>query len=154
LFSKTARRRSKSSSVVASGFSEDPPQRRFTTAEGAPTFKITENLTVTAKNLAPETDKATGEFKGLAATGRVLIKVRPKADDDWILISCGKAVYDPAKDQILLTRFPSVKARGQILRSTSDKTVVRVARKTGKWEIDGPHKLQLDLNALKDKLPK
>lgn len=136
-------------SFAASGFAEDPPERRFTTAEGAPTFKITENLHVTAKNLAPETDKATGAFKGMSATGRVLIKVRPKADDDWILISCGKATYDPAKDMILLTRFPSVKAKGQILRSTSDKTIVKVERKTGKWEIDGPHKLQLNLDAFK-----
>ena len=139
---------------AASAIAEDPPKRRFTTAEGAPTFKITENLHISAKNLAPETDQATGAFKGMAATGRVLIKVRQKANDDWILISCGKATYDPAKDLILLTRFPSVKAKGQVLRATSDKTYVKVERKTGKWEIDGPHKLELNLDALKDKIPR
>ena len=57
----------------------------------------------------------------MSATGRVLIKVRPNATEDWILVSCGKATYDPTKDEIILTRFPSVKAKGQILRATSDK---------------------------------
>ena len=96
-----------------------------------------------------ETDPATGALKGLAATGGVLIKAKPKGKEQWILVSCDKAVYDPAKDEIVLTGWPAVKAGIQILRATAAETYVRVARASGKWEIVGRHKLEVSFGKKK-----
>lgn len=119
--------------------------RNFTAAEGATTLKLSEQLEVSATRLAPEMDAATGQLKGLAASGDVLIRVKPDGSDNWIVVHCDKASYDLAEDVILLSGWPAVKRGVQVLRATAAETYVRVARKSGKWEIKGPHRIELSL---------
>ncbi|MCB1235979.1 MAG: hypothetical protein KDM91_12995 [Verrucomicrobiae bacterium] len=123
----------------------------FEPKETALSFKISENLIVFADEIAPETDAATGALTGLAAVGGVVIKAKPEGAPDWVLVRCDKATYNAAGDEVILTGSPAVKSGPQILRATSDETYVRVARASGKWEIKGPHKIELNLGGLKKK---
>jgi len=118
--------------------------------EGAEGVKVTtlplsENLIISAENVSPAMDEKTGDLIGLSASGNVSIKVKPKGSEKWIYVTCGKLVYDVAKDQIILSERPVVKSGIQVLKATSDKTYVNVSRKTGKWVIKGPHKIELKL---------
>ncbi len=124
---------------------ESPPHRNFTLAEGATSLKLSEKLEVSASKLAPELDATSGQLKGLAASGGVLIRVRPEGSETWILVHCEKASYDIAEDVILLSGWPAVKRGVQVLRATSSETFVRVARKSGKWEIKGAHRIEISL---------
>jgi ribosome-associated heat shock protein Hsp15 len=121
----------------------DPPKRSFEPAAGAPTLQISENLSISAEKLTPETDPSTGAMSGMAASGRVIIKAKPKGAAGWVVVSCEKAVYRAEGDEIVLTGWPAVKSGAQILRATGAETIVRVARATGKWEIKGPHRIEL-----------
>ena len=109
------------------------------------TLPLSENLIISAETVSPEMDEKTGDLIGLAASGKVSIKFRPKGTEKWIYVTCGKLVYDVNKDQILLKDMPMVKSGIQVLKATSDKTYVIISRKTGKWVIKGPHKIQLKL---------
>ena len=109
------------------------------------TLPLSENLIISAETVSPEMDEKTGDLIGLAASGKVSIKFRPKGAEKWIYVTCGKLVYDVNKDQILLKDMPMVKSGIQVLKATSDKTYVIISRKTGKWVIKGPHKIQLKL---------
>ena len=135
--------------VMADGIfaaDEEPSRvRNFQAAEGATTLKLSEQLEVSATRLAPEMDAATGQLKGLAASGDVLIRVKPDGSETWIVVHCDKASYDLAEDVILLSGWPAVKRGVQVLRATAAETHVRVARKSGKWEIKGPHRIELSL---------
>ena len=124
---------------------EAPPKRGFEKSEKAVTLPLNQNLIVSADKLDPATDPATGGLVGLSASGSVLIQVRPKGSESWIKIACGKATYDLARDEVVLSQWPAVKSGMQILRATDAETVVRVARKDGKWEIKGPHKIEISL---------
>ena len=124
---------------------ESPPRRNFTLGDGATALKLSEKLEVSASNLAPELDATSGQLNGLAASGGVLIRVRPEGSEMWILVHCEKASYDIAEDVILLSGWPAVKRGVQVLRATSGETSVRVARKSGKWEIKGPHRIEISL---------
>jgi len=121
------------------------PTKEASGAAKVTTLPLSENLIISAETVAPEMDEKTGNLIGLAASGQVSIKVRPKGAEKWIYVTCGKLVYDVNEDEILLTQHPVVKSGIQVLKSTSDKTYVRVSRKTGKWMIKGPHKIELKL---------
>lgn len=131
-------------SILGFAGAADPPKRSFEPAAGAPTLQISENLSISAEKLAPEADPATGAMTGLAASGRVIIKAKPKGAAGWVVVSCEKAVYRADGDEIVLTGWPAVKSGPQILRATGAETIVRVARATGKWEIKGPHRIELN----------
>ncbi|MCF6313145.1 MAG: LptA/OstA family protein [Verrucomicrobiales bacterium] len=107
------------------------------------TFPLSENLIIAAETISPAMDERSGDLIGLSASGQVSIKVRPKGTQKWIYVTCGELVYDVNKDEIVLKGHPVVKSGIQVLRATSDKTYVRVSRKTGKWVIKGPHKIEL-----------
>lgn len=107
------------------------------------TFPLSDNLIISAETVSPAMDEKTGDLVGLAASGQVSIKVKPKGTDKWVYVTCGELVYDVNKDEILLKGRPVVKSGIQVLKATSDKTFVRVSRKTGKWVIKGPHKIQI-----------
>ncbi|MCB1088673.1 MAG: hypothetical protein KDM63_16665, partial [Verrucomicrobiae bacterium] len=124
---------------------EEAPKRTFDASDKALTLQISENLSLSAETLAPENDPATGAMTGLAASGKVIIKAKPNGAKDWITVSCDKAIYKADGDVIVLTGWPAVKSGLQILRATSAETYVRVARASGKWEIKGPHKIELNL---------
>ncbi len=109
------------------------------------TLPLSDNLIISAESVSPEMDEKTGDLIGLAASGQVTIKFRPKGTEKWILVNCGKLVYDVDNDTILLRQRPVVRSGIQVLRATSDKTYVSVSRKTGKWVIKGPHKIELKL---------
>ena len=109
------------------------------------TLPLSENLIISAENVSPAMDEKTGDLIGLSASGNVSIKVRPKGTEKWIYVTCGKLVYDVSKDQIILRENPVVKSGIQVLKATSDKTYVNISRKTGKWVIKGPHKIELKL---------
>ena len=109
------------------------------------TLPLSENLIISAETVSPEMDEKTGNLIGLAASGQVSIKVRPKGAEKWIYVTCGKLVYDVNKDEIILKERPVVKSGIQVLKATSDKTYVSVSRKSGKWVIKGPHKIELKL---------
>lgn len=107
------------------------------------TLPLSENLIISAENVSPAMDEKTGDLIGLSASGKVSIKVKPKGTEKWIYVTCGKLVYDVSNDEIVLKENPVVKSGIQVLRATSDKTYVNVSRKTGKWVIKGPHKIEL-----------
>jgi len=109
------------------------------------TLPLSDSLIISAETVSPEIDEKTGDLIGLAASGRVSIKVRPKGSENWVYVTCGKLVYDVNNDVILLKGNPVVKSGIQVLKATSDKTYVSVSRKTGKWVIKGPHKITLKL---------
>jgi len=109
------------------------------------TLPLSDNLIISAETVSPEMDEKTGDLIGLAASGQVSIKFRPKGTEKWIVVNCGKLVYDAGKDEIILRERPVVKSGVQVLRATSDKTYVSVSRKSGKWVIKGPHKIELKL---------
>ena len=127
----------------------EPPVRSFEPKEGAASFPISPNLIVSADKVTPELDPATASIKSLTAEGDVLIRVKPTDTGKWLLVACDRAVYDLANDQIKLTGWPAVKQGVQLLKATDAETYVLVSRKSGKWEIKGPHKLELNLGALK-----
>lgn len=114
-------------------------------AEEVTTFPLSDNLIISAEAVSPAMDEKTGDLIGLSASGQVAVKVRPKGTDKWIYVTCGELIYDVNKDEIILKKRPVVKSGMQVLKATSDKTFVRVSRKTGKWVIKGPHKIQLKL---------
>ena len=109
------------------------------------TFALSEDLIISAETLSPAMDEKTGDLIGLSASGQVSIKVRPKGTEKWIYVNCGELVYDVNNDEIILKGWPVVKSGIQVLKATSDKTYVHVSRKTGKWVIKGPHKIQIKL---------
>ena len=74
------------------------------------TLPLSENLIISAETVSPEMDEKTGDLIGLAASGKVSIKFRPKGTEKWIYVTCGKLVYDVNKDQILLKDMPMVKS--------------------------------------------
>ena len=135
--------------LAAGGLAAEPPKRTFEPSPQALTLRISESLTVSAEKLAPENDPATGAMTGLAASGRVIIRAKPNGAADWITVSCDKAVYQSEGDEIVLTGWPAVKSGLQILRATAAETFVRVARTSGKWEIKGPHKIELSFGKKK-----
>lgn len=112
------------------------------------TFPLSENLIISAETISPAMDETTGDLIGLSASGQVSIKVRPKDTQKWIYVTCGELIYDVNKDEIVLKKHPVVKSGIQVLRATSDKTFVRVSRKTGKWVIKGRHKIELKFEGL------
>ncbi|NNE92308.1 MAG: RNA-binding S4 domain-containing protein [Verrucomicrobiales bacterium] len=124
---------------------ESVPKRNFEVKDGTAMLPLNERLVVHAKTISPEKNPETGALTSMAATGDVLIKVKPGEAKDWILVACDKAVYDPTADSIKLTGFPAVKSGRQILRATEAATFVKVDRKTGKWEIVGKHRIELNL---------
>lgn len=130
--------------VATSAWAADPPARTFQPSASAVVFPISENLTVSAEKLTPETDEDTGAMTGLSASGGVIIKTKPKGASDWILVACDKATYQSDGDVIILTGWPAVKSGMQTLRATSAETLVRVERATGKWAIKGPHRIDLN----------
>lgn len=134
---------------AAPGWAAEPPRRSFEPSAKALTFQISENLSVSAEQLAPENDPATGAMTGMAASGRVIIKAKPNGAADFIVVSCDKATYQADGDVIVLTGWPAVKSGMQILRATAAETFVRVARASGKWEIKGPHKIELSFGKKK-----
>lgn len=107
------------------------------------TLPLSENLIISAETVSPAMDEKTGDLIGLSASGQVSVKVRPKGTDKWIYVTCGELVYDVNNDEIVLKGMPVVKSGIQVLKATSDKTYVHVSRKTGKWVIKGPHKIQI-----------
>ncbi len=107
------------------------------------TLPLSENLIISAETVSPAMDEKTGDLIGLSASGQVSVKVRPKGSKKWIYVTCGELVYDVDNDEIILKGRPVVKSGIQVLRATSDKTYVHVSRKTGKWVIKGPHKIQI-----------
>ncbi len=109
------------------------------------TLPLSENLIISAETVSPAMDEKTGDLIGLSASGQVSLKVRPEGSEKWIYVTCGELIYDVNKDEIILKKRPVVKSGMQVLKATSDKTFVRVSRKTGKWVIKGPHKIQLKL---------
>ena len=109
------------------------------------TLPLSENFIISAETVSPAMDEKTGDLIGLEASGHVSIKVRPKGTEKWIYVTCGKLVYDVDNEVILLKGHPVVKSGIQVLRATSDKTYVRVSKKTGKWVIKGPHKIEIKL---------
>lgn len=109
------------------------------------TLPLSDNLIISAETVSPAMDEKSGDLIGLSASGQVSIQFRPKGTEKWIYVSCGELVYDVDKDEIILKQRPLVKSGMQILKATSDKTFVSVSRKTGKWVIKGPHKIQLKL---------
>jgi ribosome-associated heat shock protein Hsp15 len=125
----------------------DPPARSFKPSDKSLSFQISKNLSVTAEEILPAMDEKTGLMTGLSATGSVLIKAKPEGAPSEILISCGKATYNAARDEVVLTGWPAVKSGIQILRATSSETYVRVNRATGKWEIQGPHRIDISFDA-------
>ena len=136
---------------IAQEKKDAPPRRTFEEKEGVPKLQINEKLIVFARSILPEKNPDTGKLTAMGATGDVLIKVKPGESKDWILVACDKAVYDSAADSIKLTGFPAVKSGMQILRATEAKTYVSVDRKSGKWEIKGPHKIELSIGGFKKK---
>lgn len=122
----------------------DPPKRNFQPSQKSVVFKVSENLSVSAEKLEPATDATTGAMTGLAASGNVLIKTKPKGASDWILVACDKATYQSDGDIIMLTGWPAVKSGMQILKATVAETYVRVERASGKWAIKGPHTIELN----------
>ncbi|MCB1061689.1 MAG: RNA-binding S4 domain-containing protein [Verrucomicrobiae bacterium] len=129
--------------ISALAMAADPPKRSFEPSEKSVVFQLAENLSVSAEKLAPELDESTGAMKGLAASGHVIIKSKPKGAENMIVVACDKAVYQSEGDVIVLTGWPAVKSGMQILRATSEETYVRVERGTGKWAIKGPHRIDL-----------
>ncbi len=127
----------------------NPPVRSFAVKEGVPQLKLNENLIVYARSINPEKNPETGALTAMAATGDVVIKAKPKGTENWIYVACDKAVYDPTEDSIRLSGLPAVKSGMQIVRATDAKTYVSVNRKTGKWEIKGPHKIEVNLGSFK-----
>ncbi|NOX99708.1 MAG: hypothetical protein GXP30_08280 [Verrucomicrobia bacterium] len=107
------------------------------------TLPLSENLIISAETVSPAMDEKTGDLIGLSASGQVSVKVRPKGAEKWIYVTCGELVYDVDNDEIILKGRPVVKSGIQVLKATSDKTYVHVSRKTGKWVIKGPHKIQI-----------
>jgi len=132
-------------SGVSSVDGESPPRRNFALGEKATSLKLSEKLEISASNLAPELDAVSGELNGLAASGGVLIRVRPEGSATWVSVHCERASYHIADDVILLSGWPAVKRGAQVLRATASETYVRVARKSGKWEIKGPHRIEISL---------
>lgn len=109
------------------------------------TLPLSDNLIISAETVSPEMNEKTGDLIGLAASGQVSIKFRPKGAEKWIVVNCGKLVYDVDNDEIILRERPVVRSGIQVLRATSDQTYVSVSRKSGKWVIKGPHKIELKL---------
>lgn len=109
------------------------------------TLPLSEDLIISAETVSPAMDEKTGDLIGLSASGQVSIKVRPKGTEKWIYVTCSELVYDVNDDEIILKGWPVVKSGIQVLKATSDKTYVHVSRKTGKWVIKGPHKIQIKL---------
>jgi len=107
------------------------------------TLPLSEDLIISAETVSPAMDEKTGDLIGLSASGQVSVKVRPKGTDKWIYVTCGELVYDVNNDEIILKGMPVVKSGVHVLKATSDKTYVHVSRKTGKWVIKGPHKIQI-----------
>lgn len=130
-------------STVAACLAAEPPARSFEPSDKSLSFQISKNLSVTAEEILPATDEKTGVMTGLSATGSVLIKAKPEGAPGEILISCDQATYDAARDEVVLKGWPAVKSGMQILRATSPETYVRVNRANGKWEIQGPHRIDI-----------
>ena len=137
--------------LIAAGTAtaQEPAKRTFKVKEGVPVLNLSETLIVHAQKISPEKNPETGALTAMAATGDVLIKVKPKGAKDWILVACDKAVYDSVADTIKLTGNPAVKSGAQTVRATDAKTYVSIERKTGKWQINGPNKMELDFGAFK-----
>ena len=132
-------------SALMQSVAADPPARSFQPSDKSLSFQISKNLLVTAEEILPSMDEKTGLMTGLSATGSVLIKAKPEGAPSEILVSCDKATYDAARDEVVLTGWPAVKSGMQILRATSSETYVRVNRASGKWEIQGAHRIDISL---------
>lgn len=124
-------------------------KRSFEVKEGVPVLKLNETLIVHARTISPEKNSETGALTSMAATGDVLIKVKPDGAKDWILVACDKAIYDPTTGSIILTGNPAVKAGPQIIRAVDEKTYVSVNVKTGKYTIEGRSKVEINMKAFK-----
>jgi hypothetical protein len=133
--------------LSGAGIAADPPARSFQPSDKSLSFQVSKNLSVAAEEILPSMDEKTGLMTGLSATGNVLIKAKPDGAASEILVSCDKAVYDAARDEVVLTGWPAVKSGMQVLRATSSETYVRVNRADGKWEIQGPHRIEISFDA-------